>query len=243
MYQLLAISIVFIQKKYYCYFSSNIPTSVTPIMKIFASVIFLAAGLLLATASAPAQTEIHSVSSTIPTHGNYSRNQPGKFNSLLGNATIRPACFVNIDLPGVDLRGVDTPESGLTKQRVVESYGRLPLSFEANMGETDSSVQFLSRGPGYTLFLTSNEAVLVWGKGKPDVARMKLMGSNPAPEVRGLDELSGKSYYFIGNDPKKWQSKVPNFARVRYQGAYPGIDLVYYGNQRQPPERTQSPSN
>jgi hypothetical protein len=101
------------------------------------------------------------------------------------------------------------------------------------MGQTDSRVQFLSRGPGYTLFLTSGDAVLVSGKGKPDVARMKLTGSNPAPEVRGLDELSGKSYYFTGNDPKKWQSKVPNYARVRYQDVYPGIDLVYYGNQRQ----------
>ena len=202
-------------------------------MKIFASVIFLAAGLLLTTASAPAQTEIHSVSSTIPTHGNYSRNQPGKFNSILENATTGPASFVNIDLPVVDLRCIDTPESNLAKQRVVESYGKLPLSFEANMGQADSRVQFLSRGPGYTLFLTSGEAVLVSGKGKPNVTRMKLTRSNPAPEVRGLDELSGKSYYFIGNDPKKWQSKVPNFARVRYQGVYPGIDLVYYGNQRE----------
>jgi Beta-propeller repeat len=94
-------------------------------------------------------------------------------------------------------------------------------------------VRFLSRGPGYTLFLTSGEAVLVSGKGKPDVVRMKLTGSNPAPEVRGLDELSGKSYYFIGNDPKKWHSKVANYSRVRYQDVYPGVDLVYYGNQRQ----------
>jgi hypothetical protein len=197
-------------------------------MKILASVIFLAAGLLLTTASGPAQTEINSVSSTIPTHGNYSRNQPGKFNSILGNATIGPASFVNIDLPGVDFRGVDTSESGLAKQRIKESYGKLPLSFEANMGQTDCHVQFLSRGPGYTLFLTSGGAVLVLGKGKrPDVARMKLTSSNPAPEVRGLDELPGKSYYFIGNDPKKWQSKVPNYARVCYQGVYPGIDMVY----------------
>jgi hypothetical protein len=199
----------------------------------FASVIFLAAGLLVTTASGPSQTESNSVSSTIATHGNYSQNQPRVFKCSLGNATSGTASFVNIDLPGLVLNGGDTSGSGLAKQRVVESYGKLPLSFEANMGQTDSRVQFLSRGPAYTLFLTSGDAVLVSGKGKPDVARMKLTGSNPAPEVRGLDELSGKSYYFIGNDPKKWQSKVPNYARVRYQDVYPGIDLVYYGNQRQ----------
>jgi len=207
--------------------------SVTPIMKIFASVIFLAAGLLVTTASGPSQTESNSVFSTIATHGNYSHNQLRVFKCSLGNATTGTASFVNIDLPGLVLNGGDTSGSGLAKQRVVESYGKLPLSFEANMGQTDNRVQFLSRGPGYTLFLTSGDAVLVSGKGKPDVARMKLTGSNPVPEVRGLDELSGKSYYFIGNDPKKWQSKVPNYGRVRYQDVYPGIDLVYYGNQRQ----------
>src|ERR1039458_4813570 len=44
--------------------------------------------------------------------------------------------------------------------RVIESYGKLPLSFEANQGQTDSHVKFLSRGNGYSLFLTSTEAVL-----------------------------------------------------------------------------------
>ena len=125
-------------------------------------------------------------------------------------------------------------EFGLTRERVSEAYGKLPLSFEANTGQANQEVRFLSRRPGYTLFLTSSEAVLVFsGISKSKVARMKLTGSNPAPQVCGLDELSGKSYYFIGNDPKKWQSAVPTYARVRYQAVYPGIDLIYYGNQRQ----------
>jgi hypothetical protein len=123
-------------------------------------------------------------------------------------------------------------EFGLVREQVSEAYGKFPLSFEANRGQANSQVRFVSRRPGYTLFLTSNEAVLVSGKSN-SVARMKLTGSNPAPQVCGLDELSGKSYYFIGNDPKKWQSAVPNYARVRYQAVYPGIDLIYYGNQRQ----------
>jgi hypothetical protein len=51
--------------------------------------------------------------------------------------------------------------------------------------------------------------------------------------VRGLNELEGKSNYFIGNNPRKWHSAVPNYAKVKYENVYPGIDLVYYGNQRQ----------
>jgi hypothetical protein len=62
---------------------------------------------------------------------------------------------------------------------------------------------------------------------------MKLVGANPRAKVTGLDQLPGKSNYFIGNDPKKWRTNVPNYAKVRYANVYPGVDLVYYGNQGQ----------
>ena len=245
---------------------------------------------------------------------------------------------------------------------LIQSYGKLPLSFEINKGQTDSRVKFLSRGSGYSLFLTGNEAVLSLrkpvqmangkrqrakgvaqgshlnpaafpgllrspagaahpgsadlafrsaafrvaqgslfnpaaspirrspgfspasfpslfpssaaelntdggadsdcgakdlekpqglkgapsrrGLGKPcatpdpesqapAVLRMKLVGANPQAKVTGLDELPGKSNYFIGNDPKKWRTNVPNYAKVKYANMYPGVDLVYYGNQGQ----------
>ena len=140
--------------------------------------------------------------------------------------------------------------------RVIESYGKLPLSFELNQGQTDPEVKFISRGSGYNLFLTSNEAVLTLKKpgiknnpqipqisqmsvpsasalsaSSADVLRMKLIGANPSPRVTGLDELPGKSNYFIGNDPAKWRTNVPTYAKVKYENVYPGIDLVYYGNQ------------
>src|SRR2546426_3678024 len=140
-----------------------------------------------------------------------------------------------------------------TKPQVLAAYGKLPLSFEANQGQTEPQVKFLSRGRGYTLFLTHTEAVLTLTKAdahakrqisgeatlvEPEkragtVLRMKLVGANPAPEVAGVGELPGKSNYFVGNDPKKWRTNVPTYAKVRYQDLYPGIDLVYYGNQRQ----------
>ncbi len=190
------------------------------------------------------------------------------------------------------------------RARLVEGYGRLPLRFEANSGQTDARVKFLSRGRGYTMFLTGDEAVLSlrsqksearsqnrnwkretgnWkfetGRSKfemrnwkfpnarsdgaglesgifnlpsllpwpeslfqnpkseiqnppaPSVVRMKLAGANPKAKVSGLKELPGKSNYFIGNDPKKWRTNVPNYAEVKYEGVYPGIDLVYYGSE------------
>lgn len=62
---------------------------------------------------------------------------------------------------------------------------------------------------------------------------MKLIGANRAVELKGLDELPGRSNYFLGNDPRKWDANVPTFAKVKYHGVYEGIDLVYYGNQQQ----------
>lgn len=151
----------------------------------------------------------------------------------------------------------DVPPGDVSRPRIAAAYGNLPLSFEANHGQTDSQVNFVSRGSGYTLFLTPTEAVLALRKTAsppkhatdtmpttmepeatestpPAVLHMKLVGSNPAPQVEGVDELPGKSNYFIGNDPKKWRTNVPQFRKVRYRGVYPGIDLVYYGtNHRQ----------
>jgi hypothetical protein len=140
--------------------------------------------------------------------------------------------------------------------KILESYGKLPLSFEANHGQTDKRVKFLSRTSGYSLFLTGDEAVLTLsgknanakakmagaahslpsGMAAPKaggVLRMKLRNANPAAKVTGVDELAGTSNYFIGNDPAKWRTNVPTYAKVKYEGIYSGIDLVYYGNQRQ----------
>jgi len=106
---------------------------------------------------------------------------------------------------------------------------RLPLSFEANRGQTDGKVRFLARGGAYTLFLTETEAVLDLGSSR--VLRMQLAGASSRPAVEGVDPLSSRSNYFIGNDRAKWRTDVPHFARVRYEEVYPGIDLVYHAER------------
>ena len=96
-------------------------------------------------------------------------------------------------------------------------------------------VNFLARGAGYGLFLTPEQAVLTLHSPStsPAVVRMQLAGANRDAAVSGASPLPGKSSYFVGNDPAKWHRDIPQFARVRYQDVYPGVDLVYYGNQGQ----------
>jgi RHS repeat-associated protein len=137
------------------------------------------------------------------------------------------------------------------------TYANLPLQFEQNLGQTDTSVQFLSRGPGYTAFFTANEAVFVLRPPTPTatnpprnpierinqlralnstpskVIRMKLVGADTSARASGESKLPGTVNYFIGNDPTKWHTDIPTYSTVRFAGVYPNSDLVYYGNQRQ----------
>lgn len=118
-------------------------------------------------------------------------------------------------------------------QQVRAKFGHLPMVFEPNRGQTDAQVKFLAHGSNYGLFLTADQAVLALHKSprQSSTLRMALANANPNAAVTGSDPLPGKSNYLIGNDPSKWHRNIPQFAKVRYQGIYPGIDLVYYGNQ------------
>ncbi|MGD9052771.1 MAG: SBBP repeat-containing protein, partial [Desulfobacterales bacterium] len=114
------------------------------------------------------------------------------------------------------------------------AYLNLPLSFEANQGQTDPQVAFLSRGSGYTLFLTDSEAVVALSKSDSrSVLRMILLGASTGSKATGIGKLPGKTNYFIGNDPGKWRTHIPSYQKVKYSDVYPGVDLVYYGNQHQ----------
>ena len=124
-------------------------------------------------------------------------------------------------------------------------FAGLPLMFEPNQGQAsldpaDARVKFVARGSGYSLYLGSEGAILNLRsktKRKADAEirveslQMKLAGANPNANVSAADPLPGKSNYILGNDPSKWRQGIPQFARVRYENVYPGINLVFYGNQ------------
>lgn len=171
-------------------------------------------------------------------------------------------CMRIADRPGTTLQ--DSPAFRAARQgaahpapdrgQIAAAYGKLPLYFEVNQGQTDGQVQFLARGSGYTVFLTATEAVLALRQPheKPSAAspqlsarteqqeqsgstvlRMQLVNSSSNPHVTGAEELPGKVSYFRGTDPTRWRTHIPTYARVHYQDVYPGVDLVYYGNQGQ----------
>jgi len=138
------------------------------------------------------------------------------------------------------------------QSRIAANFGNLPLSFEPNRGQTDRQVKFLSRNPHYNLFLTPNEAVFTLPMRSTDkntdhsgmrnktpkldsqaVLRLQINGANPSAKVSGDNMLAGHTNYLIGRDSSKWVKDIPQYARVNYQHVYPGVDLTFYGQQRQ----------
>jgi hypothetical protein len=131
------------------------------------------------------------------------------------------------------------------------SYLQTPLSFQANVGQADPSVQFLSQGSGYSLGLTATEASLALLPASPPASlgllstqpppppqaatllHMQLVGANAAAQGTALDEQTAKTNYVAGNDPSQWQLGVANYGKVQYQGVYNGINVVYYGTNQQ----------
>ena len=109
-------------------------------------------------------------------------------------------------------------------------FGDLPLRFEVNRGQAQEPVQFLARGPGYSMALTAGTARFVTGDRE---VTLRLAGSDPGARARGEARLETISNYLIGTDHSQWRTGIPNYERVRFTAVYPGIDMVYYGNKRE----------
>ncbi|MDQ6777711.1 MAG: SBBP repeat-containing protein [Actinomycetota bacterium] len=131
-----------------------------------------------------------------------------------------------------------SPRAGT--EAIKREFAALPLRFQRNLGQTDARVKFFSQQPGSTLFLTGSGTVLsvvTHGAGatatrgvRSAVVRTRLIGASRDPRVEGVGRLAGSSNYLIG-DRSKWRQRVPGYSAVRYDHAYPGIDLVYSGRQ------------
>ena len=119
--------------------------------------------------------------------------------------------------------------AGLLPASPKPDYGRVPLTFIANAGQTHPSVRFLAKGPGMTAYFTPEEIAIDLHS---SVVRMRYPGANTTPAIEGLDPQEGRANYFIGADPAKWKTDVPLYGRAVYRELYPGIDMVYSAAER-----------
>ena len=103
-------------------------------------------------------------------------------------------------------------------------YASLPLSFERNQGQTDQRVKFLARGLGYTLFLTSDEAVLALRSHQSSVVsgqlhtdrNSKFENRNSKFEARKSKRKNRKSAIANRKSPRP-QSRVAQPSALSFQ--------------------------
>ena len=153
--------------------------------------------------------------------------------------------------PGKQLPAHDSDNAAPSAAAVGNQYGKVPLSFEPNVGQSDPAVQYIARGNGYSLFLSSKGTAFLLkadSSAKQDIKkvspeashfergsslRLQFPNSNSNARMTPFEEQVGKINYLIGNDPKSWHVNIPTYAKVKQHNLYPGVDVVYYGTQQQ----------
>ena len=165
-------------------------------------------------------------------------NRAGRRGSVLGLLALTLAA------------GVGSPSAGAATPAHAPLAG-LPLFFEANCGQASLPAQFVAHSRSGTVLLRPTEVVVLQSAARPRTGlharaiersrdpqaevrtlSFQFVGGNPQAVMTGLDSLSGKVNYILGDDPASWRTEVPAFDRVRVAEVYPGVDLVYYGNEQ-----------
>jgi hypothetical protein len=141
----------------------------------------------------------------------------------------RLSCFALLALaiPVFGAPAGNTPDDALRQAKSV--MAGLPLRFEANQGQMAPSVLYGAHANGYHVLLGVAGPSIALGSHHVD---MSLVHGNRAPKVEALDPLATRTDYLVGNR-SQWHPGIRSYSRVRYSGVYPGIDVVYYGNQSQ----------
>ena len=119
----------------------------------------------------------------------------------------------------------------MSDKEAIDAYSKLPLSFIPNEGQTDEAVRYYAQGAGYGFFFTHKGAMLsfVNGKGHGHALALDFLGADPDATLEAQKRLSGEVNYLQGNDPTKWQQRLPTHGELLYGGLWPGIDMAVRG--------------
>ena len=115
------------------------------------------------------------------------------------------------------------------------SVGNLPLWFEESQPQAGSDAAFVAHTRGAEFLISPQGAsfALRNSEGESAQVRMQFVGANANPTISAEGELAAKVNYLLGNRPSQWRSELSTFARVKVENLYPGVNVVYYGNQKE----------
>jgi hypothetical protein len=119
----------------------------------------------------------------------------------------------------------------MSEREALDAYGKLPLSFVPNEGQTDKAVRYYAQGAGYGFFFTHKGATLSFaeGKGGGHALALDFLGADPHATLTAKKRLSGEVNYLVGDDPSEWQRGLQTHAELLYGGLWPRIDMAVRG--------------
>ena len=131
---------------------------------------------------------------------------------------------------------VDAPDEA-AKAVVASSMMKMPMLFEENKGQSLAGVDFTSRGLGYSVGLSEGGVASIRlntsaKDNKTEYLRIRPVGGSAKAISAGTDKHQATFNYFRGSDKSKWVTDAQSYQKVQYNKIYPGVDLVYYGNQK-----------
>ena len=150
-------------------------------------------------------------------------NVPSAEHSSVGSKDSQSGAVTPVSEPGA------APQ--MSEKEALDAYGKLPLSFVPNEGQTDKAVRYYAQGAGYGFFFTKEGATLSFaeGKGRGHALALDFLGANPDAPLTAQERLAGKVNYLVGDDPANWQKGLPTHAELLYGGLWPGIDMAVLG--------------
>ncbi|TAN21797.1 MAG: DUF1573 domain-containing protein [Acidobacteria bacterium] len=116
--------------------------------------------------------------------------------------------------------------AGKQSSRLKAQYAQIPLTFEANQGQTASQAQFLARSRGTIVFLTARGMVV---KTKQGAVGMRFAGATAAPAAQGRQAVASPVHYWLGSG----LVSVRSYRKVDFAKIYPGVGVTYYGHDGQ----------
>src|SRR5215208_822269 len=150
---------------------------------------------------------------------------PSAENSSVGSKTSQS---------GTAAAPVSEPAAGpqMSEEEAIDAYGKLPLSFIANEGQTDKAVRYYAQGAGYGFFFTKEGAMLSFAEGTGrggHALALDFLGAEPDAILEARERLSGDVNYLVGDEQAQWHQKLPTHGELLYGGLWPGIDMAVRG--------------
>ena len=134
----------------------------------------------------------------------------------------------------VGWRGLFSPSTNSVTESPVIGTARssdpvqLAMAFVPNDGQFPEDVTFQARAMGGKLSFTAQKVYFDLPQGE---VGLQFEGANSNVIIAGGELLRDVVNFYDSKDPDQWRENIPTYSQILYAQLYPGIDLLYEGDE------------